>query len=364
MTNTRSDPEYLSGQSPDLASPMLIDAGRLDSLAAMVYNTAEPLKKFSEGYAAGGTPRIVWDLRGLVERQMSMAALTAFLAVAYRLRQFVPKAAEAKLRWSPSVFGFLDDTDFFKIVKANDLITFPEEILGGYWHVLGKTSPSTKFLMFPEREAPPYDNQEQWTNWKDNTRTYIRNQIRSYTGEIFKPSVIAKSLPRQLEQVVTQAAAELALNSIMWGETAAFVGVQRSPARISVAVCDSGLAFLHSLRHGRSRGRKYAPTAHVEALVLASILNQREYGLRRVIEEVVENNGWVSLWSYDGEVHWRRSNWSRYRDIYESEELTRAIEPSIRGRVDARQKEAGYFRHWSQGLRGARISFEIPLGRE
>jgi hypothetical protein len=57
----------------------------------------------------GRIPDVVWDFRNIEARHMSMAALTTFLSIAYRLREFAGRPQKARLRWDPQVFAFWDD---------------------------------------------------------------------------------------------------------------------------------------------------------------------------------------------------------------------------------------------------------------
>lgn len=349
-------------ESPPDHKAIVLEPGPLYSLSSLSYHVAGTLKRFSKEYARGaGPPRAAWDLRGLHAGTMSMAALTAFLALAHRVRQFSATAPTAGLRWDPAVFGFLEDTGFLRIVDRLDLIRFPESILGGYGDHVGRINPATTFMYFPYESAPAYSDQQAWRSWKDANRAELASEIQTYAAQVFRPRRGGLRFPLELESSVTGAGAELAVNSILWGGVPAFIGIQRSPGRITFAVCDAGAGFLESLNDSARRGTALRVSDHVEGLLVGSVLNRREYGLRRLIQDVIRAGGWVDMWSYDAQVVWRQDNWTRCRYAETADEAISVAGPLITGRPP---KEEGFRRRVPLGVRGVRVSFEIPLSPE
>jgi hypothetical protein len=315
----------------------------------------------------GERPEVVWDLRHVEPTHMSMAGLTAFLSVAHRLRQFTDHAQPARVVWNPEIFAFWDDISLFRISQQYDLLKWPEGIIGGYSP--GQTNPNTELLVVPYENVPDRTvNIDYWKTWKDSVRQKFKEDLLLRCGRLFQPSRRSGDFPQELLDNVAVACAELVVNSLLWGRSTAFVGLQRSGKGITVAVCDSGVGFITSIR-GQSKLRAMNSKDHAEALAIGAVVNRREYGLRRVINTVIKNGGWVIMSSFDTEIHWKDSLWERAKAgagrIEESaldlKGLMNAIGSPVRGKPTLDDRESGYCKAWDYGLRGTRITFEIPL---
>lgn len=345
-----------------------INVGPLNGLGSFCMHAAKPLKVFSDMYREGHAPQIEWDLRGIQPRHISMAGLTAFLSTAYRLRRFTHNPQTVKILWNPQVFSFLDDISFFRISKEFDLLKWPEEITSGYSE--GETNPDTVLLVYRHKGVPTSAQGVEYRKaWKDEVREKFKEDLLLRCGRLFRVTR-ARVFPPRLRDHVSIACAELVVNSLLWGRSPAFVGLQRSPKGITVAVSDSGNGFLNSMYKQLSTKQMIRPPAdHLEALILASFINAREFGLRRVIESVIEEGGRVVLWSYDAELYWRRELWYWAKAAIEGdsielaniEELLNTVNKPIHATPTLEDKEKGFCRRWKDGLRGARIAFEIPL---
>jgi hypothetical protein len=345
---------------------LLLPVGALDGLGSLSYSLAKPLQEFTRQYGESRrspeNTRIIpeWDLRKLQYPRVNIAALTAFIAVAHRLRLFSEEKPQARLTWNPKVFGFLQDAGVIDILRKNDLVNFPREELAGYWHEVGRTNPSTRFFFLDATADAPSDPGK-LIAWKDEARRELTGKLFDYTKALFKPSKRAVFDPRIVDSIVS-ATAELSLNANFWGRCPAAVGLQRSPHGITVAVADCGEGLVKSLR---DKGAQYGEVAdHPTAALLAAVHNRREYGLFRVIEEITSlPNGWVSLWSFDTELYLRRPLWESVRGLTTKSLFDRRTVPLLTGRVDDEIKRTGYLRQWSSGIRGVRVTFEISFDR-
>jgi hypothetical protein len=348
-----------------------INVGPLNGLGSLCLHTAGELKKFSDLYLTGNTPLVEWDLRQVEPGRMSMAGLTAFLSIADRMRQFSGHAHDARVQFKPRVFAFWHDVRFLQIARDLDLVRWtPENIVGGYGSFVGTTNPNSLILAFREPDQVPlWEQRQAWARWKDDTRQTLTCELLARCGQIFDIGHQPKSSEKQFVAQVSRTAAELVLNAHYWGRAAAFVGLQRSTAGVTVAVCDTGRGFLASLSERAERDGFPVPSDHVEAIVVGSLLNSQEYGLRQAIDQVVDRGGWVTISSYDSEVRWGQSLWPRVNQL---------AGPSIRDKRDLRslvnemghhqprtpqnleERRRGYWRKFSDGLRGVRIAFELP----
>lgn len=348
-------------------SKLPINVGPLNGLGSFCLYTARALKEFSDLYMEGEHPEVEWDLRNVEPTHMSMAGLTAFLSTAHRLRQFTDHAQPARVVWNPEIFAFWDDISLFRISQQYDLLKWPEGIIGGY--APGQTNPNTKLLVVPYENVPDRKvDLEYWKTWKDSVRQKFKDDLLLRCGRLFRPSRGTGEFPEGLRDNVAVACAELVVNSLLWGQSTAFVGLQRSRTGITAAVCDSGVGFIGSIQEqSKLRGLHYKD--HVEALALGAVVNRREYGLRRVINTVIKNGGWVIMSSFDAEIHWKNSLWERAKmgagrtEDYslDLKGLMKAIGSPVRGKPTLDDRENGYGRVWDYGLRGTRITFEIPL---
>ncbi|MEA2206522.1 MAG: hypothetical protein QOE77_3298 [Blastocatellia bacterium] len=349
-----------------------INVGPLNGLGSLCFHAAKTLSHFSDLYREGHVPKVVWDLRNVQPRHMSMAGLTAFLATAYRLRKFTTNAPSVQVSWNPQVFSFWEDISLFRIVSEHDIFRWPDAVTGGSW--FGDTNPNTELLMFEYKEHVPdrSDNLDYWKTWKDTVRQKFKDLLLLRCGRLFESTWRSIDFPEKLKDQVAVASAELVVNSILWGGSAAFVGLQRTSNGITVAVCDSGHGFFHSLYAQESSKQKVYPQNNLEALVIGSLINTREYGLRRVINTVIQNGGKVLMSSYDSELHWKEPLWMRIQQATIETEgrpvdlgmLTQTIGSPVTGSPTDEDRRDGFCRLWNYGLRGVRIAFEIPLRRE
>lgn len=342
-----------------------IHLGHLRSVPSLWVRIAPALRRFSELYNSGVDPVVVYDLTGLVPRRMGISALTVFLAIAHRLRKFSVSPPQALIKWDPNILSFWDDISFLQITQDCDLLRWPEGMIGGY--VPGKTNPHTKILMFPLAAPDSGRSGEYVAKWKHEARTEIRDQLLLRCGQIFRSTGRA-GVSAELRDQIAITGAELAVNSLLHGDAVPFVGLQRSTRGITVSVADSGRGFLRSMQERTRLPETTMPDA-MHALVFGSFVNRDEMGLRRAIQIILKCGGWITMSSGDGEVVWRRSNWSAIDDIVRDDELTpelgrkvvSALGPPLRGRVDPDAVDYGYHRQWSTPLRGTRIAFEISF---
>jgi hypothetical protein len=321
-------------------------------------------------YMEGVRPEVEWDLRNVEPSHMSMAGLTAFLSTAHRLRQFTDHAQPTRVAWNPEIFAFWDDISLFRISKQYDILKWPEGILDGY--SIGQTNPNTELLVVPYENVPDRTvDIEYWKRWKDSVRQKFKDDLLLRCGRLFNRSRSTTEFPQELQDSVAVACAELVVNSLLWGQSTAFVGLQRSGTGITVAVCDSGVGFITSM-YGQSKLRNVRSKEHVEALAIGAVINRREYGLRRVINTVIKNGGRVVMSSFDAEIHWKSSLWDRAKagagmiedSSIDLDGLMTSIGSPVRSKPSLDDYANGYCRIWDYGLRGTRITFEIPLSRE
>jgi hypothetical protein len=349
-----------------------INVGPLNGVGSFCFHTGESLKRFSDLYREGQHPQVEWDLRNVQYRHMSMAGLTAFLATAHRLRQFTLGPPFVRMKWNPQVFSFLENISLFRLASEHDIFKWPDAVNDGAWY--SDTNPSTELLMFEYDEPIPdrFTDIQEWKDWKDSVRQRFKDILLLRCGRLFQATAKLLDFPEKLKDQVAIASAELVVNSILWGKTTAFVGLQRTRHGITVAVCDSGSGFLASLYGQQTTKQVVKPTSNLDALIVGSLINAREYGLRRVISTVMKSGGSVLMSSFDAELHWRQPLWDLAQRLtlrtgeepIDVELLLSSVGRPVIGSPTLEDRESGFCRVWQQGLRGARIAFEIPLRRD
>ncbi len=358
----------MSALAPEKSPHVEIDVGGLRNLQSFVSRTGKQLREYTRLYRAGASPEVVWDLRGCIPKQMSMATLTAFLSIADRLREYSGRAQRARVKYDPKVLQFLDDIDFIALVEDLDLFEWePANSIGGYNR--GVTNPDTKILAFSVAdEAPPRTDETAWIKWKDGIRDRLRNQMLLHCGPLFHEARGAVPFASDLPNVVANTCAELVLNASLWGPSDSFVGLQRTRDRISAAVCDTGKGYLASAIDKRVERKHEIENLYddVHAIIYSSLTNRQEFGLRRAITSVVERQGWVSMSSVGGIVKWKSASWRRAVAAFDDDST---IVPSADSLFPKRTELqplsedtlTGYARQLKPGLRGVRVSFEIPV---
>jgi hypothetical protein len=331
-----------------------INVGPLTGLASLSRHTARSLRQFSQLVIEGRAPEVEWDLTNVEPRRMSMAGLTGFLALAHRVRQFTGKPSLARVTWNPSIFAFWSDISLLRIVQRHDLLEWvPHNVLGGFRS--GTTNPYTQILCIPYRptDLPPPDTVN---SWKDVQRQSFKEQLELWCGHLFRPKKDMVAFERKLGDQVAATTAELVVNALLWGHATAFVGLQRTSHGITVSVCDCGCGLLRTLREKKNWPDGCPVSTHLESVVAASLMNVRQWGLRRAIDIVTENSGWVIVASFDSHVRWRSHSWqsAKSRLIMQHDRVSsiREITPFL---DDEDHNVDGV------GLRGVRITFEVPI---
>jgi hypothetical protein len=338
-----------------------LPVGGLDGLGSLSYNLARPLKEYTRRYRDSrrqpevGFVAAEWDLRRVESKQINIAALTAFIAIAHRLRLFTDHAAQARLTWDPGVLHFFRSTGALDLFRNYDLVSFSDDDLAGYTRDLAKVNPSTRFMILDKTAEFGALTAAEFTTWKDEARRQLAAELHDYTRALFRPSK-SLTLNPSVERQVVSASAELCLNANFWGRSPAVIGLQRSRVGISVAVADCGHGMLATLRH------RLPVANHAAATLVAAIYNRRDYGLCRVIEEISAlPNGWVSIWSFDSELVVKRPLWDHIKDLNPID-VSRNLPLRVsHGRLDEAARRTGYLREWSAGIRGVRVAFEVSF---
>jgi hypothetical protein len=351
-------------QDDNTSTALVVHAGSLQSLAAFSLSATPGLARFSNTYVQyGQAPPVMWDLSHAQPLRMSMAALTAFLSVSDRIRRFSSGPQQVTLNWNSRVLSFWNDIGLIDLTRDNDLISWPHEFAASCPQ--RPVNPSTRLLYYPKTALP---TPEEVDSWKSATRERIGRDIASKSAELFQRGGRYSRVSTRLRDQLFSTCAELATNSLLWGEDSAAIGLQRSSTRITVAVSDSGKGFEASLS---SHPRRIPPPSFAnsaEAIVWASLVNIQYFGLRRAISSILDHGGWVTIASEDSEVHWRPVLWNSAQDACSapsasstwSQILLACLGPPIAAAPNASDQKFGYWRRLAQRLRGVRISFELP----
>jgi hypothetical protein len=352
--------------SEDTSKPdkLYIDVGGMVSVASFCFLSAKPLKKYTSEYSAKNKLDVYWDFRSLRPLHMDMSALTAFLSTAHRLRQYTDEAPSVLFEWNPDILTFFKDTKFLDLLFDYDLVRFKEGVVGGYLE--GVINPATKFLVIePDQIKSSLSEAKYSEEIKEYCREEVEELIIPHLSGIFAPRKNLFPL-NDIQGTISRVMSELALNSILWGESTAFLGIQRRRFSIDIAVCDSGKGLLESLKEKKNSNLVNHLNNHSDALILSSIINAKGYGIRRLIRDVTELDGVVRLASYDTELQWRSSLWEEVsRTLNTNPTVSFSNIKEIIGQAykysSSGEKRRGFLREFGVGLRGVRASVKIHL---
>lgn len=317
-------------------SLLTVDVGPLSTIRSFCFHAGPRLIKFNDLFRLhGGKAEIEWDLSGALPRQVSLVALATFVATAHRLWKLTGRAQ--KVRWprNAELQRFLGTTLQKLFVETN---LFETQLRGA---VDDETAAVSRIFII---ERP----QEGLTE-----ETSVEDAKKYYRGKLTSPFLkLFGSLFGDLSELVSELAltcAELVTNCVLWGQSPAVLGVQRNRSGgITIAICDSGQGFIHSLRQNR---RQWQLDNNAEALILGSVINLEGPGIRRVTEKVTLEGGWVVVSTLDTAVIWSRDRWLLIRDSFDRRDVN---EYSVASLVN--DAEVQVF----PAVRGSRISFELP----
>ena len=343
----------------------IINVGTLRSLNSLTLTLAPQLDQLRETFIRGEGAIPVWDLRNIEVGRVSIAALTSFLSISKKIRDFIGAPIEIEIHWHPKFQGFLADVGFIKISENFGLYDW-KGMLGDY--KIGNTNPHTRIFYFSDLPTIDKSDQEQVIAWKDIKRQEIKHSLLLKLSNLFNSKLFHQGWSDNLESVLTITGAELVVNSLLHGEEIAFVGVQRSSKGITTAICDSGKGFPKSMQTNYLWLKNQALLDHTKALLLASLMSKNKIGLYRAIDDVLLSNGHVIMSSFDTEIRWQQSLWDKAKTLKIQQDGKiidlKALGNPLTGYAELEEIYNGYYKEYDSFLVGTRISFEIPFQYE
>ena len=349
-----------------------INVGPLTSTGSLYYYLANSLQEIRSASLKGQNPNVRFDLRYIIYPKVNLSALTAFLSLSRKIREATGKPSELIINWEPNMLRFLTDVDFFFIARKLDIFQWDENMIGGF--VSGKTNPNTKLLYFGD-----VNSVESIKNHFDSL-SFFKKQFKQKITPNFslRCSEILRGFSGSIINLITNTTIELIVNCLIHGEDVAFVGLQRTSKRITITVCDSGVGFKKSLNKYLNKDISHS-ISHSQALLIGSMMQQEEHGLRLAISQVLnyseeyplndlfQNEGWVIMSSFDTEIRWQKANWSLAKEAFDSVDLHTLV-PSMeyflgekKVNYNTYESLGGHWKIFSNFLIGSRITFEIPL---
>jgi len=343
---------------------IVINIGGLEGIPSVYKCTSKGLQEFNESWKSGELSSICWDLRSLKNKKLNMTAISFFLAIANRVRQFVGCAQKVLINWNPQVLGFLVEIGFFEVANLYDLFEWPYEI-GGY--EVGRINPNTKLLSYDSLSLlPDVEDTHQLSDWKKIHRENYRKDIISKCEALFMQKD-EKRFGTSLALVMSRTCAEISINSLLWGHSAAFLGLQRSRKNITISISDIGVGFKSSLLSRSLHESLLNDTnSDINSVIIGSVLNENDFGLKRAIATVIEFGGSISIASNSGEILWGETLWKNFIECFNDKGIEFAIStlPTPIYKAEYKDKKNGYIRKWKDSIRGARVSFNIPINIE
>jgi len=347
-----------------------INPGPLSSFSSLTTNIGPQLEILRNDYSQGKTPHIVLDISHLSYGNISISALAALLSICNRLSHFFGKPVYAEIPMNSNVQSYLMQVEFFKIAAKLKILQW--DILKLATFMPPVINPATKILYFADVSTSRLNhNADTIIRAKALLKQKIGPNLSLRCADIFR------NFDPALLYTVENTALEMITNCLIHARDIAFVGIQRSSKRITVSVCDSGIGFKRSLPISYPDSPTFRAATTMQAIVLGSIIQNQEHGLRLAIGHVLNyedddldnvNEGWVVVSSYDGEVRWQKENWKKVIEYYKTHDvfITLPPVPKILGpennrSVDYKEIEKGYWRTYQSSLVGTRISFEINI---
>lgn len=333
--------------------------GALQSISSLYFNVKDDLREFNVAWVEGKKPEVIWDMTDLRPGKMNVSALSFFLALAHRMRMFMNEPQPILIDWNPNVLQFLEDIRFLAVSKQFDLFKWPD-VLGGY--ETGNGNPNNRIIAYDKLSLiPSFQENDLISEWKKLHREKYRSHLMSSCQSLFEHTNIERGLPL----LISRNCAEVAVNSLLWGGSAAFIGLQRASKYIFVSVSDIGVGF--SASYNCKNFLDIAGDGHerdIISLLNCSVLNANDLGLKRLISSVIDLGGNVTLSSGNAELSWKKEFWIGFLNDISELGLDKAIfkAKNFGARLDPERKETGFSRILPQSIRGARVSFVIPLG--
>ncbi len=345
-----------------------IDVGSLRSPTGVYFSTRKGLEAFNQEWYRGHQPSVCWNLQQLSAGKINVAAAAFFLALANRMRSVSGRRQKILLEWHPKQFTFLSDIGFFDTAEKYDLFEWPYEI-GGFES--GIINPNTRIMSFDKLlETPNYNNIEEVAYWKKIHREKYRANIINKCEPLFTSTDFSNNM-RKLPLILSRTCAELVTNSLLWGNSSAFVGFQRTRSHIFISINDIGKGFRYSLhiKNVLSNYKDYIDIdSDIHAIAIGCMLNENELGLKRAISTILDLNGDITISSNTGEAHWGKELWQSFKNNFEAENTSEAIVQLTNSELNSKpddMKQAykhGFTRKWPSSVRGTRIAFSIPVG--
>ena len=350
----------------------VIKVGPLNSINSLYVFLGPAMYEVRNQFVHGRFTEIKFDLRNLVHQRINISALSAFISTSRKIREVTGKPIGLIFNWEPNIFAFLTDIGFFSISKKLDIFYWDERIVGGFKS--GVTNPNTKIVYFSDQQSMRISDE-----LEGQDLIFYKSKLKQkiIPNFVLRCSEILSDFSPSLKNTVTNSAIELIVNALVHGQDYAVVGLQRSSQRITVCVSDSGVGFRKSI--GKALGDSFSKINHSQALLIGSLMQKKEHGLRLAIEEVLNfenvmwsgdllvNDGWVILSSYDAEVRWQKTNWAKAKeqfDLYRPEYIFPATENFLGDpivKIDPESSAVGYWKNHQNTLVGTRVTFEIPL---
>ncbi len=345
-----------------------INVGPLTSFNNLVYHLGPRFKQIREAYIEGHTPEILLDFSEARPKAVSVATLTALLSVCKKLRDYVGSPINAFMPWNPILQSFFQDIGFFEWSNKFSIFNWTGDPIGGYQSM--PPNPTNKILYYGD--ILPIRN----IDVSEIGKIKAQHKQKISPNFVLRCAKIFEDFDSRLQNIITNTTLELIVNSLMHGEETAFVGIQRTSKRITVSVCDAGIGFPKSL------SRTFAEfsnkqLSHIEALIVGSLVQKKEHGLRLAINEVLnfdesslfndQNDGWAIISSYNAELRWQKSNWKKAVKAFSTYQIGAPIDVSailgepLKQYTDISRIYEGYWKSYPDFLVGTRITFEIPI---
>ncbi len=354
-----------------------INVGSLSSYTNLYNTLGNSISLLRKLVSENNIPNeIIWDLRFIERKRISIFALTYFISVAKNLRDYFNHPFKVIMNWDPYILSFLHDLNFIKISNYYKIFDW-DEYIGGY--TSGQFNPNSKLFFFDSPTSIlDFASKVKLNKWKEMKREDIELKLSDKIENILLIKELDEDYNSYLIEMLISTTAELVVNTLLHGQEISFIGIQRTGKGISISLSDSGIGLIGGLGNLRKWAKKinlndkfidFEIENDIDALLNSSLLKENDVGLKSAIDNIINNlHGYVTMSTGFSELRWEEYNWNKSRDNYDYsnfhiklQSAKKILGEEKKGYLDKKEYYKGYYETHNVKLRGTRISFEIPF---
>ncbi|RLD36496.1 MAG: hypothetical protein DRI74_08965 [Bacteroidetes bacterium] len=355
-----------------------LNAGSLSDLGDIYLLDDEYTNEFQPSIGEIDNSKLALDFRYLEKGRINTYTLTSLISYFSKISSNLGYPVPLILDWNPYILKFLERIDFFKTISDFNIFWYDDRFLGGYGPY--EFNPNTKIFGYSKLTANIEYNSDLLDESKERLRRYFEDDLGGKISNLFsiKDSKIISDLD-ELIRTLSIVSAELIVNSLIHGKSSTFVGLQRSPRRISISICDSGLGFENTLPFSHPWINNLKLSGNSQYIGYACFIKESGFGIKQAIEKILNIHGRIHISSNTNELVLKPRFWSNIKERFAKNKANNFKQDSLRiisnefPSVPSQYRTTGYCRYFKSlysqpnepekriNVEGTRISFEIPI---